>query len=196
MSYPHMRWRSKALQITLDNFLINTVEDNKTIRLNSRDYAQATGDSIGLQSKPRQTVTTTGNVVGAEFSPRVSANVGCTALIALKADPVIQAGTSGTITAVRSIECNIDFSDSDTRTVTDVQCIRIFPDFGTVTVSQKKTVMTLATPNAGTWDYLFDFEASSGLFDETNGTYSTADGFLKIRVPEGDARIPYFLAVD
>lgn len=197
MAFPHLAWRNKRLVCKDDNLNIDTDLDNRTIRLNSRDYVQTTGSSVGMQSKPNQTVTTTGDVIGAEISPRVAGDIGAGALIALRADPVLKAGSSGTVSNVRAIECNIDFSDSDTRTISaDVCAMRIFPDFGTLTISGDKAVFILATPNAGTWDYLFDFESTQGLLDETNGTYSTADGFIKIKTPEGDARLPYFLAVD
>lgn len=197
MAFPSLRWNNQKLECKDENFDVVTAEDNKTIRFNSRTYSGTSGSAVGFQSKPRQIVTTTGDVIGAEISPRVAGAIGAGALIALRADPILQAGASSTVSAVRAIETNIDFSDSDTRTVTnDVTGWRVFPDFGTVTVSGKKSVMLLATPNAGTWDYLMDFEASTGLIDSTNGTYSTADGFIKIRVGEGDARIPYFLGVD
>lgn len=191
------RLRRRARQTFPQNLDINSLPDNRAVRINSRDYVQTSGSSIGLQIRPRQITTSTGDVIGAEISPRVAGSVGAGALIALRADPLLQAGSGGTVSAVRAIETNIDFSDSDSRTVTnDVTGWRVFPDFGTVTVSGKKSVILCATPNAGTWDYLIDFEASSGLFDATNGTYSTADGFIKIRVPEGDARLPYFLGTD
>ena len=41
-----------------------------------------------------------------------------------------------------------------------------------------------------------NFAAESGCLDGTNGTYSTADGYIKIRVAGSAMRIPYFAGTD
>ena len=64
-----------------------------------------------------------------------------------------------------------------------------------VTVSGKKSVFLLATPNAGAWDYLFDVE-TNGIAIGSAGTYSTADGYFLIRTGVTERRIPFFNAVD
>lgn len=43
---------------------INTVSDDKIVKINSRNYTQVSGSSIGFQVKPAQTVTSTGSVIG------------------------------------------------------------------------------------------------------------------------------------
>src|ERR1035437_1058754 len=50
---------------------INSASDSQPVKLNSRTYSQATGDSMGAQLKPDQIVTTTGNVYGLQATPRV-----------------------------------------------------------------------------------------------------------------------------
>ena len=91
---------------------LNTVEDNKTVRINSRDYNQTSGSSIGLQAKPNQKTTTTGDVIGAEFSPRAN-DAGSGAIIALKADPTVKDATAArTVSALRGVEVNIDLPNA------------------------------------------------------------------------------------
>ena len=145
---------------------VNTQFDSLPIRLNSRAYVQASGSSIAVQSKPDQTVTTTGDVIGAEFSPRVS-DAGAGALIALKADPVVRTATAArTVSAVRGVEVNIDMPDSGSAyTITNnVNAFRAYLDMGSGhTVSGKKAVLCVATPNTSGWDYLYDLETSAGM---------------------------------
>ena len=54
----------------------------------------------------------------------------------------------------------------------------------------------LSQSGAGTLDNFLNFEAESGCLDGTNGTYSTADGYIKIRVAGNAMRIPYFAGTD
>lgn len=181
------------------NLDVNSMADNKPVRVNSRDYVQTSGSSIGMQCKPNQTATTTGDVIGAEFSPRVT-DAGSGALIALKGDAVIKAATSArTLSAVRGIELNtpsFPTSGSAYTVTNDVSAIRIFPDFGSGhTFTGKKSVIKLATPNNGAWDYLLDVD-TNGIALGSAGTYSTADGYFVIRAGGSDRRIPFFDAAD
>ena len=54
---------------------VQTVTDSKTVKINSRNYTQASGNSIGFQAKPAQTVASSGNVIGFEVSPRVNSGI-------------------------------------------------------------------------------------------------------------------------
>ena len=170
----------------------NTHNEQRPIQLNRANYTRTAGSCIGVQIGPNQTVANTNDIIGAEIRARSSVSTG--ALIAVKGEPNASSNT-GTVGAARAFEANITVKG--TRTVTaDVSALRAFLDVdSTVTVTGKKSVIVVATPNVSGWDYFADFEAS-GPFDATNGTYSTADGFIKIRVPEGDARLPYFLGTD
>jgi len=176
-----------------DHLTINSVGDSKSVRINTRDYVQATGDTIAVSSKPKQTITTTGDVIGVESSPRVS-DAGAGALIAMKADPLLQAATTGrTVSAVRGFESNIDFpSTGSAYTITNnVNAFRTFLDMGSGhTVSGKKAVFCVATPNTSGWDYLFDLEANSGVIGATTG--ATAAGTIKVRSAGVDKFIQLF----
>ena len=194
-----VRMRRTKPGTSTPNLDINSVPDNKPVRINSRDFAQTSGSSIGFQCKPNQTATTTGDVIGAEFSPRVT-DAGSGGLIGLKADVVIKAATAArTVSAVRGIEINTpSFPTSGSAyTITNDCCaIRVFPDFGSGhTFTGKKSVIKLATPNNGAWDYLLDVD-TNGIGLGSAGTYSTADGYFTVRTGATDRRIPFFDAVD
>ena len=83
--------------------LVNS--NNKQVRINHRSYDNATGDTIGYTSKPNQTVTTTGDVYGAQMQPRVQAAVGANRLVGYQSAPIIKgsSGVSGTVT--NGVQC-------------------------------------------------------------------------------------------
>lgn len=183
-----------------DHLLLETIADGRAVRVNVRNYTQATGDSIGMRTAPSQTVTTTGSVVGGEFSPRFS-DAGGGTLIALKADPVVKdATTTRTISALRAMEINIDLPNAGSAyTFTnDVSAIRVFPDFGSGhTFSGVKAVLEMAAPNTSNFDVLIESESGNATWIVVSaGTYSTADGYMLIRHAGSTYRVPFFAAVD
>lgn len=139
----------------------NTHAEGRPIQLNRSNYTRTTGSCIGVQIGPNQTVANTNDIIGAEIRAR-SAAVATGALIAVKGEPNAASGT-GTVGAARSFESNITVKG--TRTVTnDVSAMRTFLDVdSTVTVTGKKSVLVVATPNVSTWDYLLDLETNSGV---------------------------------
>lgn len=180
---------------------INSVDDSRPIRLNSRDYDRTAGDVIGIQCKPNQVATMVNkSVKGAEFSPRITdAGIGSSgALIALTADPVLKAATSArTVGSVRCIECNPSLPGSGSAyTVTNLDGIRIFLDKGAGHTVTTSSVIRVATPNTSGWDFFAAFEASNGCTVSTAGTYSTADGYILVKVGADTMRVPFFAAVD
>ena len=173
---------------------IKTQFDSIPVRINSRAYVQTSGSSIGFQSKPDQTVTSTGDVIGGEVSPRVS-DAGAGALIALKADPVVRTATAArTVSAVRGLEVNIDMPDGGSAyTITNnVNAFRTFLDMGAGhTVSGKKAVLCVATPNTSGWDYLLDLETSSGVV-----TAAAVGGSQSHKIKIRSAGTDYFIPLN
>lgn len=163
--FTRLRRRKPGSQPT--NLDVNSVGDTKPIRLNSREFTTDTGDAIGVQCKPNQTLTMTNrSVKGAEFSPRVTdAGLGSTgALIGLTADPLLKAATAArTVGSVRAIECNPGLPGSGSAyTVTDFSVIRVFLDKGVGHTVTNTEVIRVATPNNGTFDSFANFEANTG----------------------------------
>lgn len=182
------------------HLLINTVSDTTSVRINVRNFTQATGTSIGMRVAPNQTITTTGGVTGAEISPRYN-DAGGGDLICLKVDPVVKdATTARTIANVRGIEINVDLPNAGSAyTFTNGPTgIRIFPDFGSGhTFSGRRVILLLAAPNTSDWQYLLEAETgTNGWVVSTAGTYSTADGYFLIRVGASDYRVPFFAGTD
>ena len=189
---------TKMASLGTRHLLLESTADNRQVRINSRAFAQATGSSIGFQSKPNQNVTTTGDVIGGEVSPRVT-DAGAGALIALRADPVVKDATAArTISAVRALEINIDLPNAGSAyTFTnEVAAIRIFPDFGSGhTFSARRTILMIANPNTSQFDVFMEAQSANGTWISVTGASASIPantGFLLIRHGSTTYRIPIY----
>jgi len=156
----------------------NTHDESKPIRIARHDFIRTTGGNIGMQVGPNQTVLTTHGVTGAEF--RARSTVGAGALIGVNSNPAGKSSTAG-LTAVRAFEANVEVKG--TRTVSaDVCALRAFLDADSgVTVTKKKSVIVVATPNVSGWNNFVDFETNTGCLTG-NDTLSSAKETIRIRV--------------
>lgn len=85
---------------TLD---LNTQTDSKVVRINSRNYTQASGDSVAFQATPNQTVTTTGEVFGAQLKPRIAANISAATVNGMGIDSELKSGTGALSSDLRGV---------------------------------------------------------------------------------------------
>lgn len=179
---------------------LKTTTDSKIVKINSRDYTQASGDTIAQQNKPSQTVTTTGSVYGMQISPRLQNGIAAAALVAVQGAPVTKGASAGTISGdVRAFEASIDLNDVDgTRTISGtVSALYAFlqaPDAGTYTGGA--AVVHVSLENTKKWDFLLKVDAANGFVSGSAGTYSTADGYFIVKVGSDTMRIPYFAGTD
>lgn len=72
---------------------IETLADDKRIRLNDRNYAATTGDIIGFSCKPAANASGTQTVYGGQISPRANDNVDVAALVGLQVEPILKGAT-------------------------------------------------------------------------------------------------------
>lgn len=100
--------------ITGNDLALQTVSDNKQVELNSRNFTQATGDSIGFQAVPNQTVTTTGEVFGGQIKPRVAANIDAATVNGLGIDSEVKSGTGSLSSDLRGINMYLGATGSGT----------------------------------------------------------------------------------
>lgn len=157
-----------------DHLYIYHLTENKNIRIGSRNLISAVGHTT-VQIKPRANITQTGGVIGLEVSPGINAGFGGTDLIAVRADPLLKAGTGNLSGKVTGVECNIDFGTSGTRTITgDISAFETFLAIpSTYTYSAYVSVIRVRSVNIKGWDCLFNFDdANVGLFgaEQTGGT--------------------------
>lgn len=108
------------------NLCINTVDSDRTVRINSRTYTVA-ASIIGLQTKPRAGVNMTNDVIGMESMPGInSAFTSSAGIVCFKAEPYIHS-TAGAITGdVRCYEASVgkpSGAGTITGTVSCLKCI-------------------------------------------------------------------------
>lgn len=184
-----------------EHTVIKSVTDTKTIKLNSRNYTQTSGDASGVQVKPNQSVTGTAGITGMEISPRFAAGIGGNSLVAIKADPLLKAGTGDLTGAVTAVQANIDFGISGTRTITgDVSAFESFLAIpSSYTYSGDIAFLRVRTVNIKGWDYFLNVDdGSTGLADETaDGMFKDPKnddeaGWLKIKIGSNLYEMPFW----
>ena len=129
-------------------------------------------------------------MVGLEVSPRFAAGCAGADLVAIKADPLLKAGTGNLSGGVVGCQANLDFGTSGTRTITGN--IAAFESFlaipSTYTYSAKVSFLRVRNVNIKAWDFFLDVEGgATGLAVE--GATMAKDpnddeeaGYLKIQV--------------
>lgn len=109
--------------ITGGHFALETTEDDKCIRLNVRDFANTTHDSIGFQSRPRANASGTQSVYGGQIAPGVNDGVGLNSIIGLLADIYLK-GDSGTLSGdLRAFQGQITDENVAGRTISGISSI-------------------------------------------------------------------------
>jgi hypothetical protein len=144
-----------------DHLRIETMQDGKNVRINSRNVTQATGDHTAVQIKPSKTADGTGSVTGLEVSPRFQAGIGGNDLRAILADPVLKAGSGDITGQVVGVEVNIDFGLTGSRTITgDISAFSTFlaiPSSGN-TYSADIAVLRVRGVNIRGWKHFLNFD--------------------------------------
>lgn len=178
------------------NLDVQTLTDSKPVRINSRNFTQTSGSSIGFQAKPAQTVGSSGNVIGAEISPRVNSGValsGSGSVIGLHVDAYLKGTAAGTIAGdVRGLNIEVVTDDAGTRTISgNVSMIRLRSAFSATTITGKFVAIRIEKPetqtNSKTFDGVFELPSTlSGVWHDTQ-TSATGAGFIKVLV-NGNAR--------
>lgn len=175
---------------TANDLSLNTVSDDKTVKINSRNYTQASGSSIGFQVKPAQTVTSTGSVIGGEISPRVNDDIDIANVIGLHVDAYLKGTTAKTISGdVRGLQVELVTDDAGTNTISgNVSAIRIRAAFSASTLTGNMSAIRIekaeTQTNSQQWDYVLELTDVNGLiWDDDFGTEpSTAAGGFKVRI--------------
>jgi len=164
------------------NTTINSHVDNKTVAINSRDYNQASGDSIGLQVTPNQATTTTGEVYGAQFKPRAAANVSVGTVNGIGIDAELKSGTGNASGDLRGINIYLGATGSGTITG-DVVGIRLRHEVS-ATVSGHSVALDIDQDEGATgWTHFLKLGAALGTHTMTTNsdkTGGTKAGTLKI----------------
>lgn len=179
---------------------LRTYDDSKPVKINSRNYTQTSGNSIGFQVKPSQTVTTTGEVIGGEISPRLQNGINAAVIKGLHVNVDLKGTSTRTISGdVRGLEVELTTSNSGTSTIDGyVTGLRFRSAFSATTLTGEFSAIRFEFPeaqtNSQTYDEVFQFTGTIPLvWNNTPGTEpSTADGYLKVEVNGTDRWIQLY----
>lgn len=185
------------LNLNLD---LESISDTKPVRINSRDYVQATGSSIGFQVKPSQAVTSTGSVIGGEISPRVASGVALGNVTGLHVDTYLKGTAVGTISGnVRGLELEMTTDDAGTRTVGGyVAALRIRSAFSATAITGNFVPIRIEFPesqtNSQTYDAALELTGQiAGVWNSTDAASGdTEAGYIKVIVNGADRYILLF----
>ena len=174
-----------------------TASYGQSVRINSHNFNNSTGDSTGFQSKPGQSVTTTGNLKGGEISPRFQDGFTANTIIGLHVDIDLKGTTAVTTDGdVRGMEIELVTSNSGTRTISGyVTGIRFRSVFSATAITGNFTVFRVEKPeaqtNSQTYDAVFDFTSTVPLVwnDTDVDSGDTEAGYIKVIVNGNDRYI-------
>ena len=172
-----------------EHLILNSTSDNRQVRINSRSFVQATGDSIGFQSKPSQTVTTTGSVFGGQISPRLQSGVAGGNIIGLDVNSDLKGTAAGTVSGdVRALNLELVTDDAGTRAIGgNVSFIRMRGAFsgGTVTgvISAIRIEKLESQTNSKQFDAVLELPSTnSAVWGVKGSDYTPSQPRAKIKV--------------
>jgi len=109
--------------LTGGHFSLETLEDDKQIRLNVRDFANTSGDSIGFMTRPRANASGTQSVYGCQIAPGVNDTIGLNSIIGALVDIYLK-GSSGILSGdLRAFQGQITDENVAGRTISGISSI-------------------------------------------------------------------------
>lgn len=109
--------------VTGGHFALETLEDDKRIRLNSRNYAATSGDLMAFDSRPRANASGTQTVIGCFLGPGANDTIALGNIIGLLSDVYLK-GSSGNISGdLRALQGQITDENLGGRTIGGTACI-------------------------------------------------------------------------
>jgi len=114
---------------------LDTEDDEKNVRINSRDYVRTSGDCCAAQIKPNMSVEGTGGITGLEVSPRFAEGIKGAKLVGIMSNPILKGDAGGNLSsAIRCYEAKLESDSGSTRTVAEAFILHaILAMHGTVT---------------------------------------------------------------
>lgn len=177
------------------DLLLLTTSDGRQVELNSRNFSQTSGDSIGFRVAPAQNVTSTGTLFGGQITPRLNNDIDLANIIGLHVDAYVRGTAAKTISGdVRALQLELVTDDAGTNTVSgDVNAIRVRAAFSASTLTGDMVPLKIEVAetqtNSQQWDAVFELTSTiSGVWSDTDtATGDTEAGFFKVII-NGNAR--------
>lgn len=162
---------------------LKTFTDSGQVRINSRNYTQTSGDTIGLQVTPNQAADTTGEVFGAQFKPRVANTFDAATCNGIGIDSELKGSGNGALSGdLRGI--NMYLGATGTGTIGgNVVCIRARVESNINPTGRIIFAHIVNHEGSQGWDGLLEFTEALGTHSMTTNTDKTGNaksGTIKV----------------
>ena len=164
----------------------NTEDDDKNIRLNSRNYTATSGESTAVQSKPRASVGGTIGITAFEAGPGFNDGISGSHLVGFKSDCYLK-GSSGTLSSeVRAFQGQVTDQNVGGRTLSDDVVVGLWmwhQLHSGHTFSKHVVALKCQNATGGKgWDAFLKFEGNQGGIWHSDPTTepSNAAGYIKV----------------
>lgn len=177
-----------------DHYEINTENDEKNVRINSRDYTRTTGDQTAVQIKPNMSVTGAGGITGIEVSPRFDENCAGAKLVGVMSNPILKGKDAlGTGDLSSTMECykgKLESDSGNTRTVAEAFVFHANQSLhGTVT--DGPWVLKVDTPGGNVAWAGFALLPDDGEVASDSGTITlNSNGWIRVKIGDTTLYIP------
>ena len=178
---------------------LDTENDQKNVRINSRDYVRTSGDQCAAQIKPNMSVTGTGGITGLEVSPRFADGCAGAKLVGVVSNPDLK-GSSGAISSdVRCYEAKFDGGTG--RTVAGMMYTLHAMTANAATVTGGCFVIGVDVAGGGGTGWTGFLRASAsgagGVIVSADGMHKDPSGdaeagYITIRVGSTDYQVPFY----
>ena len=173
-----------SITCTGGHLALDTVEDNKQVRLNCRDFAQTSGDSIGFQTRPRASVSGTQTVYGGQSGPGFNDGIAGNSLVGHIFDCILK-GTSGNLSGdIRAVQGQITDENSAGRTIDGVSSILdAWHQLAAHTFTGCVYVINVRAPGGATpWSGFAVFPDDSQIASDGEDKSGGTVGWIKVKI--------------
>jgi len=182
------------IQASGSHLVMDTLDDDKQLRINSRDYTQISGDTMALQLKPSQAATTTGDIFGAQISPRIQESYGAGSLQGLGINCDLKGAAGGNVTTLRGISVELESASGSTRTITNATVVRGRNYLhGTVTNGPYMLQVDTHEGNVAWGAFAKLCDDGGNIADLATGVTGNPTGAIKVKIGDTVGYIPIYV---
>lgn len=160
-----------------------TTSDSVPVKLNSRNFTQASGDTIGFQVTPNQAADTTGEVFGGQIKPRVASGFDAATVNGLGIDSELKGSGAGALSSdLRGINMYLGATGSGT-IGGNVVGLRVRQEVNINPTGRIVFAHIVQHEGSQGWDGLLEFTEALGTHSMTTSSdkdANTAAGTIKV----------------
>ena len=170
-------------------FLIGGVKNigDNPVKINSKPFTKTSGDSIGFQATPNQTVNTTGEVYGAQIKPRTAAGIDAVSVVGMGIDAEVKNGAGDLSARLAGIQIYLGATGSGT-IGENVVGLRARAEININPTGHIILLLPVAHEGSQGWDGMIKFDAALGTHSMTTNADKTGNtdlGTIKVILSDG-----------